>query len=151
MKYGFTAGSFDCLHPGHMRMFKECKKHCAYLIVGVQEDPTIDRPEKNKPIQTIKERIEMVKGVYYVNEVIAYRTEKDLLKLLKKLIKEKRIDVRIIGEDWKRKPFTGYKLPIKCIYNSRKHNYSSTNMRKRIFMAELLKGAVKITGEYKSI
>lgn len=131
MKYGFTCGTFDFLHIGHIRMLKDAKKQCDYLIVGVQKDPSIDRSEKNKPIQTQKERMEMLMAINkYVDKVIPYTTEKDLYRLLKKLIKEKRIDIRILGEDHKEKPFTGDDLPIKCYFNPRKHYYSSTYMRK---------------------
>ena len=129
---GFTCGSFDLMHTGHMIMLKEAADACEYLIVGVQEDPSIDRESKNKPIQEYEERIEMVKGCKYVNEVVLYKTEKDLYDLLKDL----KPDVRIIGADWKGKKFTGHDLDIEVYYNSREHNYSTTNLRKRVFLAE---------------
>ena len=134
-KIGFTAGSFDLLHAGHARMFEECKKVCDYLIVGVQSDPTIDRPEKNKPIQPHEERVEMVKAVRWVDEVVTYDTEADLLELLKTL----HIDIRIIGADWKNKEYTGHELPLEVYFNSRDHGYSTSDLRKRICEAELEK------------
>ncbi len=128
MKKGFTCGTFDLLHAGHMLMLKEIRGGCEYLIVGLQSDPTIDRPEKNKPVETLEERMIRLEGCKYVDEVIVYNTEKELYELLKNL----NPDVRFIGADWKGKSFTGDDLPINVIFNSREHNYSSTNLRKRI-------------------
>ena len=129
---GFTCGSFDLMHTGHMLMLKAAKEVCEFLVVGVQEDPTIDRKNKNKPIQTYEERIEMVKSCKYVNEVVLYKTEKDLYGLLKEI----KPDVRIIGSDWKGKKFTGYDLDIEVYYNKREHDYSTSSLRKRVFLAE---------------
>ncbi len=129
---GFTCGSFDLMHTGHMLMLKEAQEVCEFLVVGVQEDPTIDRKNKNKPIQSYEERIEMVKSCKYVNEVVLYKTEKDLYGLLKEI----KPDVRIIGSDWKGKKFTGYDLDIEVYYNKREHDYSTSNLRKRVFLAE---------------
>ena len=125
---GFTAGAMDLLHPGHLLMLEECKQHCDYLIVGLHEDPSIERPKKNSPIETIEERMIRLKGCKYVDSFVIYKTEEDLLTLLKQL----KIDVRFVGEDHKGKPFTGDSLPIKIYWNSRSHNYSSTNLRNRI-------------------
>ena len=113
-------------------MLKEAKEACQYLVVGVQEDPSLDRPDKNKPIQDYEERLEMVRGCKYVDEVVLYKTEKDLYDLLKEI----KPDVRIIGSDWKGKKFTGHDLDIEVYYNSREHNYSTTSLRKRVFLAE---------------
>lgn len=132
-KVGFTAGSFDLCHVGHIRMFEECKKVCDYLIVAVQEDPSIDRPMKNKPIQSIEERVEIIKAIRHVDKVLIYKTEADLLKLLKRI----KIDIRILGADWEGKPFTGHELKMPVYFNSRNHNYSSTELRERIYKAEL--------------
>lgn len=132
---GFTCGSFDLMHPGHVLMLKEAKSVCQHLIVGVQEDPSIDRPDKNEPIQTYEERVEMVSSCKYVNEVILYKTEQDLYGLLKDI----KPDIRIIGSDWRGKKFTGYDLDIEVYYNSREHNYSSSDLRKRVHMAETQK------------
>lgn len=129
---GFTCGAFDITHAGHYLMFEENRKKCDFLIVGLQTDPSIDRTNKNKPIQSIKERLIQLKACKYIDKVIIYKTEKDLIKLLKKL----KPDIRFIGMDWKGKDFTGKELPIKVIYNKRNHNYSSSNLRERILKAE---------------
>lgn len=134
MKVGFTCGAFDLCHAGHMLMFKECKEHCDYLIVGLHTDPTIDRPEKNKPTQSIEERRTQLEAVRYIDKIVLYDTEKDLYDLLSK--NELGIDVRIIGADWKGKPFTGHDLPLTTVFNTRDHGYSSSDLRKRIYEAE---------------
>lgn len=128
MKKGFTAGAFDLLHYGHLLMLREIREQCDYLIVGLHTDPTLDRPEKNKPIEEVEERKLRLESCKYVDEVILYDTEADLYELLKNL----KPDIRFIGADWKGKKFTGDDLDIKVIFNSRNHNYSSTNLRKRI-------------------
>lgn len=128
MHKGFTCGAFDLTHAGHFLMFKECKENCDYLIVGLQSDPTLDRPEKNKPIQSIEERLIQVSSCKYVDGVIIYHTEADLLELLDAI----KPDIRFIGSDWKGKQFTGHELDIPIFWNSREHNFSSTNLRKRI-------------------
>lgn len=132
---GVTAGAFDLCHAGHILMFKEAKKKCTHLTVLLQEDPSIDRPEKNKPIMTLKERKIILSGITYIDKVLVYRTEKDLYALLKKI----KPDVRIIGADWKGKLYTGHDLPIKMYFNSRGHSYSSSELRQRIHRAESAK------------
>lgn len=129
---GFTCGAFDLLHAGHALMFKECKDHCDYLVVGLQTDPSIDRPEKNKPVQTYAERDIMLKSIRWVDEVVYYSTETDLLEFLK----QSDVDVRIIGADWKGKEYTGHELNIPVVFNSRDHDYSTSNLRKRIYESE---------------
>tara|TARA_B100000427_G_scaffold76959_1_gene62790 strand:- start:195 stop:608 length:414 start_codon:yes stop_codon:yes gene_type:complete len=129
---GITFGSFDLCHYGHVLMFEECKQYCDYLIVGVQSDPSIDRPEKNSPIQSHKERLGIVSSIKFVDEVKPYDTESDLIKVLK----EVNPDVRILGADHEGTEFTGHELPIKCIFNSRDHGYSTSELRKRVFEAE---------------
>jgi len=129
---GITFGSFDLCHYGHALMFEECKEYCDYLIVGVQSDPSIDRPEKNSPIQSHKERLGIVSSIKFVDEVKPYDTESDLIKVLK----EVNPDVRILGADHQGTEFTGHELPIKCIFNSRDHGYSTSELRKRIFEVE---------------
>ena len=129
---GITFGSFDLCHYGHVLMFEECKQYCDYLIVGVQSDPSIDRPEKNSPIQSHKERLGIVSSIKFVDEVKPYDTESDLIKVLK----EVNPDVRILGADHKGTEFTGHELPIKYIFNSRDHGYSTSELRKRIFEVE---------------
>ncbi len=128
-KIGFTAGAFDLLHAGHVLMLNEASEQCDYLIVGLHTDPTIDRPEtKNRPIQSVFERYVQLKALSVVDEIIPYETEQDLLALLSTM----NINVRIIGEDYVDKDFTGKDLPIPVHYNSRKHNFSTSELRKRI-------------------
>lgn len=130
MKVGFTCSCFDMLHAGHVLMLKEAKTVCDYLIVGLQSDPTLDRPEKNKPVQGLFERYTQLSGIKYVDEIVVYDTEFDLKNVLRALP----IDIRIIGEDYRdrEKPFTGHDLPIEVYYNSRKHDFSTTFLRKRV-------------------
>ena len=126
---GFTSGYFDIIHPGHVLMLKECKRYCDYLIVAVNEYKTKtkqpDGREKNEPIWTPQERFLMVDSNRYVDEVFLYDGEPALYKYLSE--NEVRIDVRILGEDHKDKPFTGDDLDIDITFNSRNHNYSTTN------------------------
>ena len=131
MLVGFTCGSFDLCHYGHVLMLKWCRENCDYLIVGVQEDPTIDRPHKNKPIQSLEERIGQIAAIRYVDGVITYSTEEDLYTYLSSCPP----DVRFIGADWKGKPYTGHDLGIKVIFNPRDHTYSSSELRMRILEA----------------
>lgn len=128
MIIGFTCSCFDLLHAGHILMLEEAKQQCDRLIVGLQTDPTLDRPEKNKPIQSITERYIQLAAVKYVNEIIPYATEQDLSNLLKALP----IDIRIIGEDYRDKDFTGKELNIPLYYNKREHDWSSTALRNKI-------------------
>ena len=124
MKIGFVASCWDLLHAGHCLFLKDAKAHCDYLIAGLQTDPTIDRPDtKNKPVQTLEERQIQLDAVKYVDKIIVYETENDL----RKLIFELDPDVRVLGSDWKRKPFTGYSLHIPIYFHERKHDYSTTN------------------------
>jgi glycerol-3-phosphate cytidylyltransferase len=125
---GFTCGAMDLLHAGHVLMLKECREQCDYLIVGLQTDPSIDRPGKNRPIETLEERRIRLEGCRYVDEIRLYESEEDLYKLLQEL----KPNVRFLGADWKDKHFTGYDLPIKIIFNSRDHKFSSSNLRERI-------------------
>lgn len=125
---GFVASAFDLLHAGHIVMLEEAKRHCDYLIVGLQSDPTLDRPEKNKPVQSIVERQLQLTAVKYVDEIIVYNTEADLVDILLSLP----IDVRVIGEEYRDSEFTGKELPIEVIYNARDHSFSSSSLRKRV-------------------
>ena len=129
---GITFGSFDLCHYGHALMFEECKEYCDYLIVGVQSDPSIDRPEKNSPIQSHKERLGIVNSIKFVDEVKPYDRESDVITMLK----EVNPDVRILGADHQGTEFTGHELPIKCIFNSRDHGYSTSELRRRVFESE---------------
>jgi len=141
LKVGFTCSTFDLFHAGHVVMLQEAKKQCDYLIAAIQTDPTIDRISKNKPVQSIVERQLQVKACKYVDEVVVYSTEKDLEDLLKTLP----IDVRILGVEYKDKPFTGKDIcslrDIHIYYNSRDHSFSSTDLRKRVYEAEKEKNA----------
>tara|TARA_X000000950_G_scaffold270643_1_gene350694 strand:- start:3356 stop:3835 length:480 start_codon:yes stop_codon:yes gene_type:complete len=133
MKVGITFSTFDLLHAGHIAMLREAKSQCDYLIVGLQSDPTIDRPDtKNKPIQTMFERYLQIKSVEYVNEVIPYQTEKDVIDVLQTLP----IDVRILGKEYKEKDFTGKDVcnqrGIELYFNTRDHRFSTTDLRKRV-------------------
>ena len=126
---GFTCSCFDLLHAGHILMLKDAKKHCDRLIVGLQTDPTIDRSDtKNKPIQSLDERRIQLEAVRYVDEVFIYDTEEELYKKLLDI----KPDVRILGSDYIGKSFTGDNLDIEIYYHERKHNYSTTNLRKKI-------------------
>ncbi|MFZ2150118.1 MAG: adenylyltransferase/cytidyltransferase family protein [Minisyncoccia bacterium] len=131
---GFTCGAMDLLHAGHILMLKECKTQCDFLVVGLQTDPTIDRPEKNKPIETLEERLIRLEGCKYVDGVVTYDTEEDLYQLLLKL----KPDLRFMGADWKsKKNYSRDKLPsMQVIYNSRDHGYSSSDLRKRIMNSQ---------------
>jgi glycerol-3-phosphate cytidylyltransferase len=128
MKIGFTCSAFDFFHAGHVLMLEEAKTQCDYLIVGLHTDPSIDRQTKNKPAQTTYERYEQLRGSKYVDEIVPYDTEDDLYNILT----SKKIDVRIIGEEYKDRNFTGKDLPIQMYYNSRKHSHSSTKVRNKI-------------------
>ncbi|MCL4406024.1 MAG: adenylyltransferase/cytidyltransferase family protein [Patescibacteria group bacterium] len=133
---GFTCGAFDLCHAGHVRMFKECKKHCDYLIVGVQGDPSIDRPAKNIPIQSHAERLEIMSSIRFIDEVIPYNTEEDLYRLLKGLKEQNRVDIRFLDEDWRDKQFTGWDLDFKLYFNDRSHGFSTSELRRRIYLVE---------------
>ena len=131
MKKGFTCSCFDLMHPGHIKMLQDARDQCDYLIVGLQEDPTIDRPDtKNKPIQTLEERFIMLSAVRFIDEIMLYKTEDDLYSYLKK----NKPDIRILGSDYDipDKRFTGDNLDIDIYYHRRDHDWSTTNLRKRI-------------------
>jgi len=137
---GFTCSTFDLLHAGHILMLAECKQICDYLIVGVQSDPTIDRPGvKNKPVQSIVERYVQLSAVKFVDQIIIYNTEKDLEDMLMFLP----LAVRIIGEEYKDKDFTGKQIcedrGIKIWFNSRSHRFSSSELRQRTYQSEMNK------------
>ena len=135
-KIGFTCSTFDLLHAGHVVMLEEAKRHCDYLIVGLQTDPTLDRPQKNAPIQSIVERQIQLSAIKYVDEIVIYSTEADLEDLLLTLP----IDVKVMGEEYKSKDFTGKQIckdrGIKMVYNGRDHSFSSTSLRKRVVFGE---------------
>jgi len=132
VKVGFTASTFDLLHAGHIQMLRDAKEQCDYLICGIQIDPSLDRKDKNPPIQTIVERYIQLSAVQYVDEVVPYASESDLEDILNMY----HIDVRIIGEEYKKKTFTGRsicsKRGIELFYNKRDHRFSSSGLRQRI-------------------
>lgn len=133
MKVGFTCGTFDLLHAGHINMLEQAKRNCDYLIVGLQTDPTVDRKEKNKPVQDLIERQLQLRGVKYVDEIVVYTTESELLQILDVY----NIDIRFVGEEYKGKKFTGSNFDhIEIFYNRRQHSYSSTDLRARTWKAE---------------
>jgi glycerol-3-phosphate cytidylyltransferase len=132
MKVGITFSAFDLLHAGHIKMLEECKRNCDYLIVGLQTDPTIDRPQKNKPVQSLVERYIQLKACMFVDEIIPYSTEAELLEILQSF----HLNIRFIGEDYLDKDFTGNQFckdnSIELFFNSRKHKFSSSDLRKKI-------------------
>lgn len=136
MKIGITFSTFDLFHAGHIKMLEEAKSNCDYLIVGLQLDPSIDRPEKNKPVQSIVERYVQVKSCKYIDEVVPYVTEQDLIDILSSF----KIDVRIIGDEYINKDFTGKeyckKKGIDIYYNKREHRFSSSALRKQVSKSE---------------
>lgn len=145
MKIGITFSAFDLLHAGHIKMLEDAKRQCDYLIVGMQTDPTIDRPEKNKPIQTVVERYIQLKACRMVDEIVPYATEQDLEDVLRSF----KIDVRILGDEYQEKNFTGRayceEKGIELYFNSRDHRFSSSSLRKIVSNEE----NKKINGEFK--
>lgn len=137
MIVGFTCSAFDLLHAGHISMLAEAKNHCDYLLCGLHVDPNLDRIHKNKPIQSVVERYTQLNAVKYVDEIIPYETENHLLDILAL----RKIDIRVIGEEYKGKPFTGKSIceskGIEILYNDRDHNFSSTELRQRIKSNEI--------------
>jgi len=132
LKVGFTCSTFDLLHAGHVQMLREAKEQCDYLICGLQVDPTLDRPEKNAPVQTVVERYAQLKAVSYVDEIIPYAYERDLEDILSMY----HIDVRILGDEYRDKDFTGKdickKRGIQLYFNKRDHRFSSSDLRRRV-------------------
>ena len=141
MKIGFTCSTFDLFHAGHIMMLKEAKTQCDHLIVGLQTDPTIDRPQtKNKPIQSIFERYEQLKACKYIDEILVYETEEDLVNILLSYP----INVRILGQEYENEDFTGkwecIDRGIALYFNKREHNFSTSELRQRVIAAEINKG-----------
>lgn len=136
LKIGITFSQFDLLHAGHVAMLAEAKNHCDYLICGLQNNATWDRPQKNQPIQSIVERQITLSANRFVDEIVVYNTEKDLEDILLTLP----IDVRILGVEYMQQEFTGRAIcerrGIQLVFNSRDHSFSSTNLRERVWEAE---------------
>ena len=124
-KIGFTAGNFDLLHPGYIYTFEEAKKHCDKFIVFLQKDPSLHRKSKYKPVISLHERYKTLMAIRYIDEVYTYQTEDELLKLIEFF----KPDVRILGEDYIGEEFTGKDLPIKIIYTTRSHDWSTTKIK----------------------
>ena len=139
MKIGITFSAFDLLHAGHVKMLEDAKEQCDYLICGLQTDPTVDRPEKNKPIQSVVERYIQLKGCKYVDEIVPYANEQDLEDVLQSF----KIDVRILGDEYADKNFTGRSYceekGIALFYNKREHRFSSSELRKEVAEKESIK------------
>ncbi|WP_338646180.1 adenylyltransferase/cytidyltransferase family protein [Flavobacterium sp. KS-LB2] len=139
MRIGITFSAFDLLHAGHVKMLEDAKRQCDYLIVALQTDPTIDRPEKNRPTQSVVERYIQLKGCVHVDEIVPYATEQDLEDILRSF----KLDVRIIGEEYREKNFTGRSYceekGIELYFNVRDHRFSSSSLRKVVAEKELRK------------
>jgi glycerol-3-phosphate cytidylyltransferase len=135
MNTGITFSSFDLFHSGHVAMLKEARQNCDFLIVGLQTDPTIDRPEKNQPIQSVFERYVQLEGCKYIDQIIPYATEQDVIDILLTY----QICTRFIGEEYRTKEYTGKQLcidnGIEIYYNKRQHSFSTSELRKRIKQA----------------
>lgn len=136
MIVGFTASAFDLLHSGHIQMLRDAKQVCDYLVVGLQVDPSLDRPEKNKPIQTVVERYVQLAAVKHVDEIVPYVTERDLEDILEMFS----INIRILGEEYRDKDFTGKEIcrkrGIQLHFNKRDHRFSSSSLRSSIYEIE---------------
>lgn len=140
MRIGITFSAFDLLHAGHVKMLEEAKQNCDHLIVGLQTDPTLDRPTKNKPTQSVVERYIQLKACKFVDEIVPYATEQDLEDILKSFT----IDLRFVGDEYKERDFTGRayceERGIELYFNTRDHRFSSTSLRKEVYQKELLNG-----------
>ena len=123
---GVIAGAFDVIHPGYIYLFNECKQHCDHFLLLLHEDPSIERSEKMKPILSIKERKLILSSLRQIDEIITYKTEDDLLKILK----NRKIDIRFQGDDYKEKNFTGQDLDIPIHFLDRSHGWSTTKFIK---------------------
>tara|TARA_Y100001972_G_C7463776_1_gene236521 strand:+ start:10 stop:447 length:438 start_codon:yes stop_codon:yes gene_type:complete len=144
MKIGITASTFDLLHAGHIAMLREAKTQCDYLICALQVDPSIDRSEKNPPVQTLVERWTQLDGVKYVDEIIPYQTEKDLEDIFQLYD----LDVRILGQEYKHGKFTARAIcaarGIELYYNKRDHRFSTSDLRLRVQQAQMLNSKDKV-------
>lgn len=129
---GFVASTFDLIHPGYIKMFRDAKTVCEHLICAIQSDPTLERPQKNKPVQTLEERIMVLEAIKFVDEIVVYNTEEELRNLLSNI----KPDIRILGTDYKDKTFTGQDLNIAIHWHQRNHDWSTTALRKRIWQCE---------------
>jgi glycerol-3-phosphate cytidylyltransferase len=129
---GFTCSAFDLLHAGHILMLRDAKAQCDHLVVGLQVDPSVDRPTKNQPVQSLSERMIQLAAVRYVDEIVCYQTEEELIMLLCAL----NPDVRVLGDEYKGKPYTGQSLNIPIHWHQRWHSWSTSTLRRRVYSAE---------------
>jgi glycerol-3-phosphate cytidylyltransferase len=144
MKYGFVCSSFDLCHAGHLMMLKDAKSRCDYLIVGLQDDPSADNhinmeyrgKPKNKPVMTLAERMEIMKAIKYIDEIFTYSDEADLMRHIERLNAEGRYGLRVLGEDWEGKKYTGWELTKDAYFHKRDHNLSTSELRMRVYHAE---------------
>ena len=125
---GIIAGNFDVIHPGYIKMFKECKSYCKQFIILLHTDPSIERPEKLKPILTKEERTEVLTSIKYIDGIAYYTYEKELVELLKRLSP----DIRFLGDDYRGRTYTGFELDIPVHYLNRDHGWSTTKFKKLI-------------------
>ena len=128
IKIGVIAGNFDVIHPGYIHLFNECKKYCSYLIIFLHKDPSVERPEKLKPILSLDERLLILSSLKQIDEIVTYQSESDLAHLLSTT----QIDIRFLGDDYKDKSFTGDELNIPIHYLNRSHGWSTTKFKKLI-------------------
>lgn len=129
MMIGFIAGAFDVMHPGYIEMFKEAYDNCNYLVVALHSNPNLERKNKLEPILSVDDRMQILLSIKYINKVFVYETEKDLLKLLKKV----KPNIRFLGSDYEGKKITAEELKIPIYYIKRNHNWSATEFKKKIF------------------
>jgi len=127
-KTGVIAGNFDVIHPGYIKMFKECKSYCQQFVILLHVDPSIERPEKLKPILTKEERTEVLTSIKWIDSIAYYTYEKELVELLKAL----EPDIRFLGDDYRGKTYTGFELDIPVHYLNRDHGWSTTKFKKLI-------------------
>jgi glycerol-3-phosphate cytidylyltransferase len=127
-KKGIIAGNFDVIHPGYIKMFKECKSYCEEFIIFLHTDPSIERPEKLKPILSVEERDEMLMSIKYIDNVFTYTYESELINLLK-LVKP---DIRFLGDDYRGRTYTGFEMNIPIHYLNRSHGWSTTKFKEEI-------------------
>jgi glycerol-3-phosphate cytidylyltransferase len=124
---GIVAGAFDVLHPGYIRMFDECKKHCNHLTIALHDDPSSERSHKLKPVQSLEERKEILRSIKYVDDIITYQTEEEFLSYLEKY------DIRFLGDDYKNGSYTGRNIHIRIVFVDRNHGYSTTKLKTKIY------------------
>ena len=130
IKTGIIAGSFDVIHPGYIKMFKISKTVCSHLTIALHEDPTLEKPQKLKPILDLEERIEILSSIKYIDNIISYKTEDDL----KEILISNKFNIRILGDDYKNNIINSPNLTDSIFYIDRSHKWSTTEYKKRIYM-----------------